>query len=88
MVLKQQFIFFFHCANFNSQRKTLFDKIATTAANIFTENEDSIVYTLLSGCIVDTLLFGNQIVKIPSIETLNASIEYILLTERYNNPLF
>ena len=30
----------------------------------------------------------NQIVKIPSIETLNASIEYILLTERYNNPLF
>ena len=38
--------FFFHCANFNIQRQTLFDKIATINADIFTENEDSIVNTL------------------------------------------
>ena len=41
--------FFLHCANFNIQRQTLFDKIATIDANILTENEDSIVNTLLFG---------------------------------------
>ena len=34
-------------ANFNSQRQTLFDKIAAIDANILTENEDSTVNTLL-----------------------------------------
>ena len=72
--------FFLHCANFNIQRQTLFDKIATIDANILTENEDSIV---------NTLLFGK-----PNCENsfnkamLNESIEYILSTERFNNPLF
>ena len=71
---------FLHCANFNIQRQTLFDKIGTIDANILTENEDSIV---------NTLLFGK-----PNCENscnkamLNASIEYILSTERCNNPLF
>ena len=41
--------FFLHCANFNTQRQTLFDKIATIDANILSENEDSIVDTLLFG---------------------------------------
>ena len=60
--------FFLHCVNFNIL--TLFDKIATIDANIFTENRDSIL---------NTLLFGK-----PNCEnsfnkaTLNASIEYIL----------
>ena len=72
--------FFLHCANFNIQRQTLFDKIATIDANILTENEDSIV---------NTLLFGK-----PNCESsfnkamLNASIGYILSTERFNNSLF
>ena len=35
---------FLHCANFNIQRQTLFDKIATTDANILTKNKDSIVF--------------------------------------------
>ena len=35
--------------NFNIQRQVLFDKIATIDANILTENEDSIVNTLLFG---------------------------------------
>ena len=57
-----------------------FDKRAKIDGNIFTENEDSTV---------NTLLFGK-----PNCENsfnkamLNASIEYILSTERFNNPLF
>ena len=32
---------FLHCANFNTQRQALFDKIATTLAkHILTENKD------------------------------------------------
>ena len=67
--------FFLHCANFNIQIQTLFDKIATIDTNIVTENEDNIVITLLFG-------------KPDSKAMLNASIEYILSTERFNNPLF
>ena len=71
--------FFLHCANFNIQIQTLFDKKVTIDANILTENKDSIV---------NTVLFGK-----PNCENfinkamLNASIEYILSTERFNNPL-
>ena len=71
---------FLHCANFNIQRQTLFDKIATTDANILTEIEDSIV---------NTLLFNKPNCKSSFNKAmLNASIEYILSTERFNNPLF
>ena len=71
---------FLHCANFNIQRQTLFDKIATIDAIILSENEDSIF---------NTLLFGK-----PNCENalnkamLNASIKYILSTETFDNPLF
>ena len=41
--------FFLHCANFNIQRQTLIDKIATIDMNILTKNEDSIANTLLFG---------------------------------------
>ena len=41
--------FFLHCTNFNIQRQTLFDKIAIIDANNLTENEDSIVNTVLFG---------------------------------------
>ena len=41
--------FFLHCANFDTQRQTFLDKIATINANISTEKEDSIVNTLLFG---------------------------------------
>ena len=72
--------FFLHYANFNTHRQTLFDKIATIDANMMTENEDRIV---------NTLLFGksnseNSLNK----AMLNASIEFILSTERFSNPLF
>ena len=49
-------------------------------ANILTENKDSIV---------DTLLFGKPNSKNSFNEAMvNASIEYILSTEGFNNPLF
>ena len=41
--------FFLHCANFNNQKQTLFDKITFTDATILTENEDSNVNALLFG---------------------------------------
>ena len=72
--------FFLHCANFNTQRQTLFDKIATIDANILTKNEDSIANTLLFGKPNSENSFNKAM--------LNASIEFILSTERFNNPLF
>ena len=72
--------FCLHCANFNTQRQTLFDKIATIDANILTENEDSIVNTLLFGKSNSENSFNKAM--------LTASIEFILSTERFNNPLF
>ena len=71
--------FFLHCANFNTQGQTLFDKIATTDANILTENEYSIVNTLLFGKPNGENSFNKAMP--------NASIEYILSTEGFNNQL-
>ena len=71
--------FFLHSANFNIQRQTLFHKIATIDANILSENQDSIVNTLLFGKLNSENSFNKAM--------LNASIEYILSTERINNPL-
>ena len=71
--------FFLHCANFNIQIQTLFDKKVTIDANILIENKDSIVNTVLFG----KLNCENFINK----AMLNASIEYVLSTERFNNPL-
>ena len=53
--IKTTIHFFLYCANFNTQRQTLFEKIATIDANILTENEDNVVNTYLE----------NQIVRIP-----------------------
>ena len=61
--------FFLHCASFNTQRQTLFNKIANIDANILTENEDS---------------SENSFNK----AMLNASIEFVLSTKRFSNPLF
>ena len=72
--------FFLHCANFTAQRQTLFDKIAAIDATILTENEDSIINTLLLGRPNSESSFNKAM--------QNASIEYILSTERFNNPLF
>ena len=72
--------FLLHCPNFNTQRQTLFDKIATIDANILIENENNIINILLFGKPNSEDRFNKQI--------LNASIEFILSTERFNIPLF
>ena len=72
--------FFLHFANFNIQRQSLFDMIATIDVNILIENEDSIVNTLLFGKPNSENSFNKAM--------LNVSIEYILSTEKFNNPLF
>ena len=72
--------FLLHCPIFHLQRQTLFDKIATIDSNILTENEDSIVHTLLFGKPKSENSLNRAI--------LNMSIEFILSTERFNNPLF
>ena len=77
MVLKQRFISFSIAQIFNIQKQTLFDKIATVDANILTENEDSIANLLLFGEPNYENFFNKAM--------LNASIGYILSTERFNN---
>ena len=59
------------CTNFNAQGQTLFEKIATIHVNILTENEDSIV---------NTLLFE----KPNSENSFKSLLEFILSTERFN----
>ena len=54
--------------------------MATIDVKILTKNEDSIVNTLLFGKPNSENSFNKAM--------LNASIEYILSTERFNNPLF
>ena len=71
--------FLLNCPNFHLQRQTLFDKIATIDSNILTGNEESIVNILLFGKLNSENSFNKAI--------LNASIEFILSTERFNNPL-
>ena len=72
--------FFLHCTIFNTQRQILFDKIATIDENILTENENSIVNTFLFGKANSENVFNKAM--------LNASIEFVLLTKRFNNLLF
>ena len=70
--------FLLQCPNFSTQRQTLFDKIATIDANILRENENNIINILLFGKPNSEDCFNKQI--------LNASIEFILSTERFNIP--
>ena len=72
--------FLLHCPIFNTQRQALFDKIATLDTNILREKEENIVHILLFGKPNCEDCFNKQI--------LNATIEFILLTERFDNPLF
>ena len=72
--------FLLQCPIFKTQKQTLFDKIATIDANILRENENNIINILLFGKPNSEDCFNKQI--------LNASIEFILSTERFNIPLF
>ena len=72
--------FFLLCSNVNTQRPTLFDKTAVTNVDILIASEDIFGNALLLGKPNTENFFKKAI--------LNASIEFILLTERFNNTLF
>ena len=71
--------FFLHYQNFTTQRQTLLNKLESINASIMTENENSVVTTLLFG----TSDFRYSTNK----EIINAAISFILTTERFNCPL-
>ena len=72
--------FLLQCRNYNTERQTLFDKIATIDANILKENENNLINILLFGKPNSDDCFNKQV--------LNASIEFILSTRRFDIPLF
>ena len=69
-----------HCANFPTQRRTLLNKVNSINDCMLAENENSVVKTLLFGRPVFT--------DSTNIEKFNATIRFILTTERFNYPLF
>ena len=70
--------FFLHCPNFTTQRQTLLNKLKSINASIMTGNENSVVRTLLFG----RPDFDYSTHK----EIINATISFILTTERFNCP--
>ena len=72
--------FFLHCPNFTTQRQTLLNKLKSINASIMTENENSVVRTLLFG----RPGFSYSTNK----EIINGTISFILTAERFNCPLF
>ena len=72
--------FFLRSPSFETQRQTLLNKTKSINASIMTENENSFVKTLLFGR-PDFNYSTNK-------EIINATISFILTTERFNCPLF
>ena len=72
--------FFLHYLNFTTQRHTLLNKPKSINASIMTENENSVVRTLLFGR-PDFSYSTNK-------EIINVTISFILTTERFNCPRF
>ena len=70
--------FFLHCPNFTTQRQTLLNKLKSINASIMTENENSVLRTLLFGK-PDFRYSTNK-------EIINAAISFILTTDRFNCP--
>ena len=67
------------CSNFSIQRKTLFDKLTELNIDVLTRNDDYIVKTLL----LVQQDFDNATNKI----LLEATIDFIIATERFDYPL-
>ena len=72
--------FFLHCSNFTTHRQTLLNKLISINAKIMAENENSVVRTLLFG--------GPDFNYSTNKYIFNATITFILTTERFNCPLF
>ena len=71
--------FLLHCTNFGIQKKTLFDKLTELNIGVLTRNDDCIVKTLL----LRQQDFHNATNKI----LLEATIDFIIATERFDCPL-
>ena len=72
--------FFLHCHNFTILRQTLLNNINDIDNKILRKSDFSVT---------QTLLFGNQnLSEISNALILNATIEYILATERFSEELF
>ena len=72
--------FFLHCHNFTILRQTLLNNINNIDNKILRKSDFSVT---------QTLLFGNQnLSEISNALILNATIEYILATERFSEELF
>ena len=71
--------FLLNCANFNIQRKTLFDKLIKLNINVLTKSNDYIVKTPL----LRQQDFNNTTNK----TLLEATINFIIATERFDCPL-
>ena len=72
--------FFLHCLNFTTQRQTFLNKLKSINASVLAENENSVVRMLLFGR-PDFTYSTNK-------EIIDATISFILTTERFNCPLF
>ena len=72
--------FFLQCSLFLKESQVLMNKIRDTDSSLIDQNEDSLCYTLV---------FGKENMNdSENTHILNATIEYILSTERFNVPLF
>ena len=67
------------CPLYLSERQTLMEKIHDVEISILDQNENYLCYALLFGC--------DKYNDFKNVSILSATIEYILLTERFNVPL-
>ena len=71
--------FFLHCQNFLNIRRKLFDKIKLLDETLFQLNDESLLTVLLFGSNIHTEQVNVQI--------LNASIDYIIDSDRFTGSL-
>ena len=72
--------FFLHCTHFSNQRLTLINKIKDIDKRIFDKNDS---------LITQTLLFGDEKLSITDNKyILEAAIEFLISSERFDSPLY
>ena len=71
--------FLLHCPNFLTERNTLFNKITNIDSNILNQADATITKTLLFG----NSKYSSEI----NLQILNVSIDFILTSKRFDEPL-
>ena len=71
--------FLLHCPNFLTERNTLLNKITNIDSNILNQADTTITKTLLFG----NSKYSNEI----NLQILNASVDFILTSKRFDEPL-